>query len=70
MKEEVEVLGCPTLIDPTVTVDVKQRWRKASSQSEPAWPSGKWLGWLAEGPRFNSASAFLSLQKQSVDTVL
>ena len=30
---------------------------------EPVWPSGKALGWLAEGPRFESASALLSLQK-------
>ena len=35
------------------------------------WPSGKALGWKAEGPRFESASALLSLQKfWSVDTVL
>ena len=33
------------------------------------WPSGKALGWEA-GPRFDSASALLSLQKLgSVDTV-
>ena len=38
---------------------------------EPAWPSGKALVWKAEGPRFESASALLSLQKLwSVDTVL
>ena len=30
---------------------------------EPVWPSGKALGWEAEGPRFESASALLSLQK-------
>ena len=30
---------------------------------EPAWPSGKALGWQAEGPRFDTASALLSLQK-------
>ena len=35
------------------------------------WPSGKALGWYAEGPRFESASALLSPQKLwSVDTVL
>ena len=28
--------------------------------SEPLWPSGKALGWSAEGPRFESASALLS----------
>ena len=30
---------------------------------EPVWPSGKALGWQAEGPRFESASALLSFQK-------
>ena len=29
--------------------------------SEPVWPSGKALGWYVEGPRFNTASALLSL---------
>ena len=37
--------------------------------SESVWPSGKALGWQAEGPRFESASALLSLEKLSVDTV-
>ena len=38
---------------------------------EPVWPSGKALGWWAEGPRFESASALLSLQKLwFVDTVM
>ena len=38
---------------------------------ELVWPSGKALGWLAEGPPFESASALLSLQKLwFVDTVL
>ena len=38
---------------------------------EPVWPSGKALDWQAEGPRFESASALLHLQKLwSVDTVL
>ena len=38
---------------------------------ELVWPSGKALGWYAEGPRFESTSALLSLQKLwSVDTVL
>ena len=41
------------------------------SKGEPVWPSGKALGWWAEDPRFESASAVLSLQKLwSVDTVL
>ena len=36
----------------------------------PVWPSGKALGWSAEGPRFESASGLLSLQKLLfVDTV-
>ena len=30
---------------------------------EPVWPSGKALGWQVEGPRFDTASALLSLQK-------
>ena len=30
---------------------------------EPIWPSGKALGWYAEGPQFDTASALLSLQK-------
>ena len=38
---------------------------------ELVWPSGKALGWLAEGPRFESASAVFSLQKLwRMDTVL
>ena len=38
---------------------------------EPVWPSGKALGWEAQGLRFESASALLSLQKLwSRDTVL
>ena len=41
------------------------------SVCEPVWPSGKALSWKAEGPRFESASALLCLQKLwSVDTVL
>ena len=31
--------------------------------TEPVWPSGQALGWYAEGPRFDSASALSSLQK-------
>ena len=30
---------------------------------EPVWPSGKAVGWKAEGPRFDTASALRSLQK-------
>ena len=36
---------------------------KTDAHGEPVWPSGKALGWQAEGPRFNTASALLSLQK-------
>ena len=32
-------------------------------KGEPVWPSGKALGWLAEGPRFESVSALLSRKK-------
>ena len=32
-------------------------------ECEPVWPSGKALGWSAEGPRFDTASTLLSLQK-------
>ena len=31
--------------------------------NEPVWPSGKALGWKAEGLWFESASALLSFQK-------
>ena len=41
-----------------------------SSTCKPAWPSGKTFGWEAQGPRFDSVSALLSLQKLSVDTLL
>ena len=34
--------------------------------SQPVWPSGKALGWQAEGPRFVSASDLFSLQKPLV----
>ena len=34
-----------------------------SKDCEPVWPSGKALGWKPEGPRFDTASALLSLQK-------
>ena len=34
-----------------------------ATSCEPVWPSDKALGWWAEGPRFESASALLSLQK-------
>ena len=48
-----------------------KRRKAVDSVCEPVWPSGKALGWYAEGTRFESASALLSLQKVwSVDTVL
>ena len=31
------------------------------AKREPVWPSGKALGWYAERPRFDTASALLSL---------
>ena len=38
---------------------------------EPVWPSGKTLGWQAEGRRFESALALISLQELwFVDTIL
>ena len=37
--------------------------RMAWPVREPVWPSGKALGWQAKGPRFDTASALLSLQK-------
>ena len=36
---------------------------KLLTNSGPVWPSGKAVGWQAEGPRFDTASALLSLQK-------
>ena len=33
------------------------------ASGEPVWPSGKALGWEAEGPRFDTVSALLSLQR-------
>ena len=38
-------------------------WVLIEGTCEPVWPSGKALGWYAEGPRFDTASALLSLQK-------
>ena len=35
----------------------------SSDSSHAVWPSGKALGWKAEGTRFDSASALRSLQK-------
>ena len=37
--------------------------KEFSKEGEPVWPSGKALGWEAEGPRFDTASVLLSLQK-------
>ena len=43
----------------------------SGKSGEPVWPSGKALGWYAEGPRVESVSALHLLQKLwSVDTVL
>ena len=40
-----------------------QHYLPTYNNREPVWPSGKALGWEAEGPRFDSASAVHSLQK-------
>ena len=43
---------------------------KAECHWPVVWPSGKALGWWAEGPRFDSASVLVPLQKlRFVDTV-
>ena len=56
-----QYLGCPVVKKETET----------SLVCESIWPNGKGLGWWAEGPRFDSVSALLSLQNLwSVDTVL
>ena len=48
----------------------KKTWEK-KKKSESVWPSGKALGQQAEEPRFESATALLSIQKLcSVDIVL
>ena len=50
---------------PTLAVD------KGVLNATAAWPSGKALGCYVAGPRFESTSTLLSLQKLwSVDTVL
>ena len=43
--------------------DIKQKQNERTVTSEPVWPCGKALGWYAEGPRFDTASALLYLQK-------
>ena len=60
------------LICSLASEDIKQKGTK-KKLCESVWPStsSKALGWEAEGPWFESASALLSLQKLwSVDTVL
>ena len=41
----------------------KNDHQQQQQQRGPVWPSGNALGWEAEGPRFDSASALLSLKK-------
>ena len=54
-----------------IMVDKYKNSPVRASESEPVWPSGKALGWSAEGPRFDPLSALLSLQKLwFIDTVL
>ena len=50
-------------IKPHGFVDVKHHVYVSTAKGEPVWLSGKALGWQAEGPRFDTASALLSLQK-------
>ena len=49
-------------------------WYCPTNVSEPVWPSGEYkaLGWSAEGPVLDSASAVLSLSEKLwfVDTVV
>ena len=47
------------LLDSVATTEEKTK----TGTREPVWPSGKALGWQAEGPRFDTTSALLSLQK-------
>ena len=42
---------------------IKATATEKSTSCETVWPSGKALGWQAEGPWFKSALALLSLQK-------
>ena len=49
------VLGSQAGISLMASVDVKQNGATASRG--PVWPSGKALGWQAEGPRLDSPSA-------------
>ena len=46
-------------------IELEKAWNHVGRPSELVWPSGKALGWQAEGPRFDTASALpgLSLQK-------
>ena len=56
----------PVLISLMVSVDVNHRvYLLAPSSSHPIWPNGKALRWQAEGPRLDSPSALLSLEKGS-----
>ena len=56
-----QCLGCPVVMKEIET----------SLVCESIWPNGKGLGWWAEGPRFESVSALLSLQNLwALDTVL
>ena len=60
----VAVPGARTRLQPYLSSDL------IPQVSEPVWSSSKALGLEAEGPRFESASALLSLQKLwSVDIV-
>ena len=52
-----------------VSAEEQTTWKECKGEEglkdrcKPVWPSGKALGWYEEGPRFELASALLSLQK-------
>ena len=75
MSEEVSG-ALPSLISLTVSVDVKHYvllLLLLPSYCEPVWPSGKVLGWSAEGPWFDPlrlSFLFSSKKLWFMDTVL
>ena len=62
----------PSLIGHLASVDVKHQESKGELTCEPVWPSGKAVGWSADGPRFDTrfGSPFSSKRLWFVDTVL
>ena len=55
--------GLPVPNGPYGVCGRKPTLNELSPRCEPVWPSGKAFGWQAEGPRLDSVSAILSLQK-------